>query len=168
MRPRDRFAAETLARAAGVCDICSTRHGNRHGPLIACQNGIALCRECQHREGIRPLGEKAAAKAMPVLVGLQSRYYSADATAALQFEAEALSPLGTSTKVAGASGASGSGSNVVRNTDLVPTYQAILKSEIDATNAALTHVGSLRIWARVYRPTSNSGAVSVRLEMGAG
>jgi hypothetical protein len=63
VRPRDRVAAETLARAAGRCDSCGTRHGNRHGPLIACVNGIALCRECQHRTGIPVLGQAPDADA---------------------------------------------------------------------------------------------------------
>jgi hypothetical protein len=49
-------------------------------------------------------------------------------------------------KTAGASGASGAGSNVVRNTDLTRTYQAVLNSEVDATNAALTHKGTFRVW----------------------
>lgn len=55
IKPRDRFAAETLKRANGVCDICNTTHGQRHGPLIVCVNGIALCRECQLSTGIRPM-----------------------------------------------------------------------------------------------------------------
>jgi hypothetical protein len=105
-----------------------------------------------------------AADQAVVLVGLQSRYYDAAATAALQYEAEVLTPLDTSTKATGAAGASGTAPNVIRHTDLIPTWRAILKSEIDATNLALTHEGSFRIWARFYRPTSNTGAVSVRLE----
>jgi hypothetical protein len=103
-----------------------------------------------------------------VIIGGQSRYYSADATAALGYQAEDLTPVGTSTKTAGATGASGSGSNVVRNTNLTSTYQAILRSEIDATNAALTHKGTYRVWAKLYRPTGNTGAVSVRLEWAEG
>jgi hypothetical protein len=100
-----------------------------------------------------------------VIVGGQSRYYSSDATAALFYQAEDLTELGTTTTTAGATGASGT---VQRNTDLTTTYQALLKSEIDATNAALTHKGTYRVWARLYRPTGNSGAVSVRLEWAEG
>jgi hypothetical protein len=100
-----------------------------------------------------------------VIVGGQSRFYSADATAALFYQAEDLTELGTTTATAGATGASGT---VQRNTDLTTTYQALLKSEIDATNAALTHKGTFRVWARLYRPTGNTGAVSVRLEWGEG
>jgi hypothetical protein len=104
----------------------------------------------------------------PVLMGVQSRYYDAAATADLFYPATDLTPTGSSTKVAGATGAFGAGSNVVRNTDLNPTYQALLRSEIDTSNLALTHKGDFRIWARVYRPTGNTGAVSVRLEWGLG
>lgn len=62
-RPRDLIAAHTLRRANGECDRCGVRHGNRHGPLIACVNGIALCRNCQRESGIAPLvpPEKAQA-----------------------------------------------------------------------------------------------------------
>lgn len=56
IRPRDLFAAETLARAAGSCDICATAHGNRQGPLIACVNGIVLCLNCQRAQDIPALG----------------------------------------------------------------------------------------------------------------
>jgi hypothetical protein len=101
-----------------------------------------------------------------VIVGVQSRYYSNAASAALAFQAEDLTPLGTSTDTAGAGGASGT--NVIRNTDLVPSYQAILRSEIDASNTALTHKGDFRVWVRLYRPTGNTGEVSVRLEWGLG
>jgi hypothetical protein len=101
-----------------------------------------------------------------VIVGVQSRYYSNAATAALAYQAEDLTPLATSTDTAGAGGASGT--NVIRNTNLLSVYHAILKSEIDASNTALTHKGDFRVWARLYRPTGNAGAVSVRLEWGVG
>ena len=100
------------------------------------------------------------------IFGIQSRYYDSDATAALAYQAEDLTLLGTSTDTAGAAGASSA--NVVRNTDLVPTWQGILKSEIDATNAALTHKGSFRVFVRLYRPTGNTGDVAVRLEWAEG
>jgi hypothetical protein len=103
-----------------------------------------------------------------VIVGGQSRYVSDDPTALLFYEAEDFTALATSTKTAGATGASGSGSNVVRNTDLTTTYQAVLKSELDTSNAALTHKGTYRVWARLYRPTANNGAVSARLEWAEG
>lgn len=103
-----------------------------------------------------------------VVVGGQSRYYSAATTAKVFYEAEALTPTGTSAIAAGATGASGSGSNVMRNTDLTTTYQAVLKSTILSGTASLTHKGTYRIWARLYRPTGNTGAVSVRLEWGEG
>lgn len=103
------------------------------------------------------------------IVAGESRYYNpstAATTSALFLQAEDLTPLGASTDTAGAAGASGT--NVIRNTDLTTTYQAILKSEIDSSNLALTHKGTFRIWARLYRPTGNSGAVSVRLEWAEG
>ena len=68
---------------------------------------------------------------MTVIIGGESRYYNAataNSTSKLFYQAEAFTPLGTSTLTAGASGASGAGSNVVRNTDLTTTYQAVVLS----------------------------------------
>lgn len=104
-----------------------------------------------------------------VIVGGESRYYNsstASTTSALFLQGEDLTPLGTSMDTAGAAGASGT--NVIRNTDLTTTYQAILKSEIDSSNLALTHKGTFRVWARLYRPTGNVGAVTAKLEWGEG
>lgn len=112
--------------------------------------------------------DSAGADQWTVIVGVQSEYYSNAATEALAYQAEDFTVLSTSTKVAGAAGASGAGSNVIRNTDLTTTLQALLKSEIDASNLALTHKGDFRIWARLYRPTGNTGAVTVRLEWAEG
>lgn len=104
---------------------------------------------------------------LAVIWGLQSRYYSNEATAALFYEAEALTTLGSSTLTGGASGASGGGNNVVRQTDLNPNPSAVLSSEIFGTGH-LTHVGDFRVWARCFRPTSNTGVVTVQLEWAEG
>jgi hypothetical protein len=88
----------------------------------------------------------------------QSRYRDSAATAALFYPATDLTPVGSSTDTG----------SVIRNTDLTTSYQAVLKSEIDATNAALTHKGSFRVMATLQRPTGNTGAVSVKLEWGVG
>ena len=53
---RDQDAAAILDRANGECDNCGTKHGERHGPLIACWHGIAACRDCQRRLGFTPYG----------------------------------------------------------------------------------------------------------------
>ncbi len=106
-----------------------------------------------------------------VIVGGESHYYNsgtAATTSNLFLQAEALTPTGTSAIAAGATGASGSGSNVMRNTDLTTTYQAVLKSTLLSGTASLTHKGTFRVWARTYRPTGNTGAVSIRLEWAEG
>ena len=72
---------------------------------------------------------------------VQSRYYSSAATAALAYQAEALTPLGGATVAVGAPGASGGGANdVVRQgTHMSPRYgfsaphgkQALLAAEVE-------------------------------------
>lgn len=103
-----------------------------------------------------------------VILGLQSRHYSTNATAALLYECESRTALGGSATAAGPSGASGSGSNVMRQTDLFTAPQAIMSTQASGGGAHLSHVGSFRWWQRLYVPFSNSGSVTVALEWGEG
>lgn len=100
--------------------------------------------------------------------GVRSRNYSSAASAALLIQAEDLTTQGGSTKTAGATGASGSGSNVVRNTDLTTTFVSILSGQLSASSTYLSHVGTYRVFARVYCPTGNTGNVDVALEWAEG
>jgi hypothetical protein len=100
--------------------------------------------------------------------GLQSRYYDTAASADLFYEAEALTAMGGSAIAAGPSGASGGGSNVMRNLVLTTNYQAILSTQLTGGGAHLSHIGTFRVYARVQTPTTNTGAVSVALEWGEG
>lgn len=103
-----------------------------------------------------------------VVWGQQQRYYSSAASAALFIEAEDLTTQGGSTKTAGATGASGAGSNVVRNTDLTTSFVSILSGQLSASSTYLSHVGTFRVFARVYCPTGNTGTVEVALEWSEG
>ncbi len=103
-----------------------------------------------------------------VVWGVQSRYYDSAASAALFYEAEGRTPLGGSATAAGPAGASGGGSNVMRNTALATSYQAILSTQASGGGAHLSHIGTYRVFVRVQTPTSNTGEVSVALEWGAG
>lgn len=100
--------------------------------------------------------------------GLQSRHYDSAPTAALAYAATALTALGTSAAAAGASGAFGSGSNVVRNTNLAPSHQAVLSTQATGGGSHLSHVGDFNVWARVYCPTGNTGDVKLALEWSTG
>ena len=103
-----------------------------------------------------------------VILGIQSRHYSADATAALHYECESRTALGGSATAAGPAGASGSGSNVMRQTGLFTAPQAIMSTQGPGGGAHLSHVGGFRWWQRLYVPVSNGGTVTVALEWGAG
>jgi len=92
-----------------------------------------------------------------VHVGLQSEHHDAAATAALSFNGTDLTPLGTSTDTGSA----------IRNTDLIPTWQAIGSTEIAGTGH-MTHVGDFQVWVRTRRPAGNTGAVSLRLSYAQG
>jgi len=95
--------------------------------------------------------------------GVQSRYYDAATSAALFYEAESRTAQGGSATAVGPSGASGGGSNVMRNTALATSYSSVLSTQASGAGAHLSHVGTFRVWARVQMPTSNTGNVSVRL-----
>lgn len=86
----------------------------------------------------------------------------------LFYEAESRTAMGGSATAVGPTGASGAGSNVMRNTALSTSYQAILSTQASGAGAHWTHVGAFRIITRVQIPTTNTGTVSVALEWGAG
>jgi hypothetical protein len=100
--------------------------------------------------------------------GIESRNYSADATAALFYEAEGRTAMGGSAIAVGPSGASGAGSNVMRNTALASSYQAILSTQAISAGAHLSHIGTFRVFARVQIPSTNTGTVTVGWEWGEG
>jgi hypothetical protein len=99
---------------------------------------------------------------------VQSRYYSSSANAALFYEAEGRTAMGGSAIAVGPAGASGAGSNVMRNTALTTSYQAVLSTQATGGGAHLSHIGTFQVYARVQIPTSNTGTVSVALEWGEG
>ena len=97
--------------------------------------------------------------------GIQSRYYSSSANAALYYEAEGRTPLGGSSTGAGASSPSGT---VIQNTALSTNYQAVMSTQASGGGAHLSHIGSFRVYARCLVLTANAGTVSVALEWGEG
>ena len=98
-----------------------------------------------------------------VLIASQSRTYDSAATAALAYEAEALTPL-DSAAIATKTGAHGGASNnVVAHTTISPSWVGVLSTEHD-TLGHLTHWGSYRVLARVYADAE----VSARLEYSVG
>jgi hypothetical protein len=111
--------------------------------------------------------DQEAADQLTFIWGTQSRYYSAAASAELFYQAESRTPLsGAATAALG--GASGAGSNTVKRNDLLPSWQAILSTQASGGGSHLSHIGTYRVFARIQRPTSNNGAVSVCLEWGQG
>jgi len=103
-----------------------------------------------------------------VVWGMQSKEYSSSANAALFYEAETRTAMGGSATAAGPSGASGSGSNVMRNTDLASGFLAILSTQATGGGAHLSHVGGFRVFARVQVPATGTGTVSVAFQWAQG
>jgi hypothetical protein len=97
--------------------------------------------------------------------GLQSRFYDGGTTAKLHYEAEELLPLGGAVTQARAGA---SGGTTVRQGTLTTSYQAMLSTAYLAGTVHQQHVGDYRVWARLYRPTTNAGTVTVALEWGQG
>jgi hypothetical protein len=100
--------------------------------------------------------------------GQESRYYSSSANAALFYEAEGRTAQGGSATAAGPSGASGSGSNVMRNTALPSVWGSILSTQATGGGAHLSHIGDFQVFARVQTASGNTGAVTLALEWAEG
>ena len=83
--------------------------------------------------------------------GIRSRYYDSAATAALFYEAEALTPI-NGAAVTGLSGASG-GDVVTIKSLPAASWVTMLSTTISATTGNWTHQGSYRVWARCYSAT---------------
>lgn len=86
-----------------------------------------------------------------LLWGFRSRNYSGSATAALAYEAEALTPLDAGTRVAHA-GASG-GTTLKHPSLPAGAWCPVMSTNIGGT-AFLTHQGSYRVWGRCYSGTA--------------
>lgn len=81
-----------------------------------------------------------------LLWGVRCRHYSANATAALAYEAEDLTPLDAAT-VQALTGASGG--DVVKHANLSTSWTPVLATKLLA-GGELTHTGTYRVWARVH------------------
>lgn len=87
---------------------------------------------------------------------------TASTTAALGYEAEALTPLNGAAGTAVVSRVTSGGTAV--KLEVGASYAAILGTDIGGT-AAMSHVGSYRVWARILvSQATSAGTVSVRLE----
>ena len=111
--------------------------------------------------------EKQAQDQWTLIWGTQSRNYSNSENAELFYQAESRTPLGGEKK-AGPSGASGAGENTIFCGSLIPSYQAVMSTQKASAGAHLSHVGTYRVFARIQRPTTNTGAVSLRLSWAQG
>ncbi|PTL55757.1 hypothetical protein [Paraconexibacter algicola] len=106
-----------------------------------------------------------------VVVGVeQSGYQAATAatTSALAYAATALTPQGGAVTAAGASGAFGTLLNVVKIAATPSSPGSMLSGQLVGGGAYLSHVGTFRVFARVYRPTTNTKAQFIALEWGEG
>lgn len=90
---------------------------------------------------------------------IQQRYYSAASTAALFYQAESCSLFGGTTAVAGPAGASGT---VAQSTNVGTSAGSMIY--LGASSTAQTHIGTFRVFARVYAPNTNTGTVSVGVQ----
>jgi hypothetical protein len=98
--------------------------------------------------------------------GIQSRYYSSSANAALFYEAEGRTGLNGSAVAVGFESPSGGGSNVMRASGLTNTYRAVLSTQATGGGAHLSHVGTFRVYARLW--TTTADVFSVALEWSEG
>lgn len=99
--------------------------------------------------------------------GQQQQRYSSSADAALFYQAEGRTPIGGA-ELAELSGASGAGKNTILLGSLVNAYQSVCSTQAAGAGNHMTHVGSYRVFARLYRPETNTGKVSVFLSWAEG
>jgi hypothetical protein len=100
--------------------------------------------------------------------GVRSRYYDATASAALGFEAESCTLLGGATVVTVTGSSGGGTNNAVRQQTLLTDWLAMLSFQATGGGAYKSHVGDYEVFARLYRPSTNTGSVSVALEWAEG
>lgn len=93
--------------------------------------------------------------------GLQQRYYDAAVTADVFYQAEGRTLLGGAATAALAN-ASGAGNNTVLHNALVNKYQGVLSTQASGGGAHLSNVGTYRVLARLLRPLTNTGDVTVK------
>lgn len=94
-----------------------------------------------------------------VMWGLRSRYYSNAATAALHYQAGALTPLGSSSAVMVG------GVATIQKTDITAPWVQVMSTKIAASSLHLTHTGDFEVFALVT-PTKED--VQLRLEWSTG
>jgi hypothetical protein len=99
-----------------------------------------------------------------LVAAVRSRRYDSAATAALAYEAEALTPLDTAAATA-LTGASGAGSNTIRHNNLGTQWTPVLSTNLLA-GTFLTHKGSYRVRARVYSTSATPPAVRFVWDVG--
>jgi hypothetical protein len=99
------------------------------------------------------LTEKAAQSQRGLLWGLRSTFYSAASTAALEFDARDLTPLNGAAVAANVSAYSGKVMELAAPEPGV--WHPFLSTDILAGTKPLTHIGSYRLWARVFSGVAN-------------
>lgn len=102
-----------------------------------------------------------------LLWGMQAAHYDPSASAALLFQAEALTPQGGAATAVGPTGASGSGSNTVKQSKILTTSQSMLSTRFTGEGEYLSHVGTYRVFGRFYR-TSAGSPINIRFEWAQG
>jgi hypothetical protein len=111
------------------------------------------------------VNENDADSQLGLIWGIRSANYSAAATAALAYEAEALTPLDTAA-ITALTGASGAGSNTMRHNNLSTGWTPVLSTQILSGSAHMTHRGSYRVWARVYTTSTTPPRVRFLWDVG--
>jgi hypothetical protein len=106
------------------------------------------------------LKNEAAKDIRGLAAAIESRFYSAAATAALFYECEALTLRGGSS-IVGRAGASGG--STVENATLNAGWLNVLDSKIVASGH-MTHIGARKIRMRVFDANAALGTVQMRLE----
>jgi hypothetical protein len=103
---------------------------------------------------------------MGLLWGIRSRYYDSAATAALTYEAEALTPLDAAGTASSGIPSGSSGGTVVQHPAIGTDWTPVLSTRMRAGTADLTHQGTYRVWVRAYSGASTPPALRLAWDVG--
>jgi hypothetical protein len=151
-------------RAASVTLSTHTASDTK-APLVFTETGIkgdvaAL--------GALPIGNPGLTNKNYCIWGVQSRYYTSDTQNALVYQGEDGSAISGAAANAGASGASGAGSNKVMRLSDVGLSGASSYYPGGGAPSPLWHVGTFRVLARAQPLSGNTGITSLRINASIG
>lgn len=152
------WASASTGEALDDLEIKPNRYVERTEP--------ALRRVLRNIDGDYPgrvrvvVDDKQGQDQLGLIAAFRSRHYDSASTAALAYEAEALTPLDTAATATLSGAAGGASNNTIQHSNLGADWTPVLSTNLLA-GTFLTHTGTYRVFARVYSTSGDD--VKLRL-----